>query len=248
MWVRFPPEVQNIMSPNKKIPSIDIVWFKRDLRTLDHKSLEIVAKSSNPVLFIYLFEPSVMDYPDYDTRHLRFIHESLIDIERKLRSYSLKLYLLKCEAIVFFEEISKKYEINRVLSYQEIGNKLTFERDKDLFKFFKKNNIIWIQHKTNGIIRGLKSRKDWKKEWVDEMKSKVSLSDLNLIDKTEIDVPKKIKFFSLKKNNDKNFQPGGETFAWMYMNSFLKKDTKVTQKTSVAQFIVESHAVGFHLI
>ena len=57
------------MSPNKKIPSIDIVWFKRDLRTLDNKSLEIVAQSSNPVLFIYLFEPSVMDYPDYDKRH-----------------------------------------------------------------------------------------------------------------------------------------------------------------------------------
>ena len=226
MWVRFPPEVQNIMPPNKKIPSIDIVWFKRDLRTLDHKSLEIVAKSSNPVLFIYLFEPSVMDYPDYDIRHLRFIHESLIDIERKFRSYSLKLYLLKCEANEFFEEISKKYEINRVLSYQEIGNKLTFERDKNLFKFFKKNNIKWIQHKTNGIIRGLKSRKDWKKKWVEEMKSKVSLSDLNLIDKTEIDVPKKIKSFSLKKNNDKNFQPGGETFAWMYMNSFLKKRHK----------------------
>ena len=226
MWVRFPPEVQNIMSPNKKIPSIDIVWFKRDLRTLDHKSLEIVAKSSNPVLFIYLFEPSVMDYPDYDTRHLRFIHESLIDIERKFRSYSLKLYLLKCEANEFFEEISKKYEINRVLSYQEIGNKLTFERDKDLFKFFKKNNIKWIQHKTNGVIRGLKSRKDWKKKWVDEMKSKVSLSDLNLIDKTEIDIPKKFKSFSLKENNDKNFQPGGETFAWMYMNSFLKKRHK----------------------
>ena len=226
MWVRFPPEVQNIMSPNKKIPSIDIVWFKRDLRTLDNKSLEIVAQSSNPVLFIYLFEPSVMDYPDYDKRHLQFIHGSLIDIQRKFRSYSLKLYLLKCEANEFFEEISKKYKINRVLSYQEIGNKLTFERDKNLFKFFKKNNIKWIQHKTNGIIRGLKSRKDWKKKWVDEMKSKVSFSDLNLIDKTEIDIPKKIETFSLKKNNDKNFQPGGETFAWMYMNSFLKKRHK----------------------
>ena len=104
-----------------------------------------------------------MDYPDYDTRHLQFINESLIDIEKKFKSYSLKLYLLKCEAVDFFEEISKKYSINSVLSYQEIGNKLTYERDKDLSKFFKKNNIKWIQHKTNGVIRGLKSRKDWKK-------------------------------------------------------------------------------------
>ncbi len=226
MWVRFPPEVQNIMSSNKKMLNLDIVWFKRDLRTLDNISLEIAANSSNPVLFIYLFEPSVMNYPDYDSRHLRFIYESLLDIEKKFKSYSLKLNLLKCEAQEFFEEISKKYNVNQVLSYQEIGNNLTFERDIYLLDFFKKNNIKWIQHKTNGVIRGLKSRKDWKKKWVDEMNSKISLSDLNLIDKTEVDIPKKIKSYSLNINNDKNIQPGGETYAWMYINSFLKERHK----------------------
>ena len=176
--------------------NLDIVWFKRDLRTLDNISLEIAANSSNPVLFIYLFEPSVMNYPDYDSRHLGFIYESLLDIEKKFKSYSLKLNLLKCEAQEFFEEISKKYNVNQVLSYQEIGNNLTFERDIYLLDFFKKNNIKWIQHKTNGVIRGLKSRKDWKKKWVDEMNSKISLSDLNLIDKTEVDIPKKIKSYT----------------------------------------------------
>ena len=206
--------------------NLDIVWFKRDLRTLDNISLEIAANSSNPVLFIYLFEPTVMNYPDYDSRHLRFIYESLLDIEKKFKSYSLKLNLLKCEAQEFFEEISKKYNVNQVLSYQEIGNNLTFERDMYLLDFFKKNNIKWIQHKTNGVIRGLKSRKDWKKKWVDEMNSKISLSDLNLIDKTEVDIPKKIKSYSLNINNDKNFQPGGETYAWMYINSFLKERHK----------------------
>ena len=206
--------------------NLDIVWFKRDLRTLDNISLEIAANSSNPVLFIYLFEPSLMNYPDYDSRHLGFIYESLLDIEKKFKSYSLKLNLLKCEAQEFFEEISKMYNVNQVLSYQEIGNNLTFERDMYLLDFFKKNNIKWLQHKTNGVIRGLKSRKDWKKKWVDEMNSKISLSDLNLIDKTEVDIPKKIKSYSLNINNNKNFQPGGETYAWMYMNSFLKKRHK----------------------
>ena len=206
--------------------NLDIVWFKRDLRTLDNISLEIAANSSNPVLFIYLFEPTVMNYPDYDSRHLRFIYESLLDIEKKFKSYSLKLNLLKCEAQEFFEEISKKYNVNQVLSYQEIGNNLTFERDMYLLDFFKINNIKWIQHKTNGVIRGLKSRKDWKKKWVDEMNSKISLSDLNLIDKTEVDIPKKIKSYSLNINNDKNIQPGGETYAWMYINSFLKERHK----------------------
>ena len=109
----------------RKMQPLHLVWFKRDLRTLDHKSLEIVAKSSNPVLFIYLFEPSVMDYPDYDIRHLRFIHESLIDIERKFRSYSLKLYLLKCEANEFFEEISKKLEDLDLLRFVSNKDEIT---------------------------------------------------------------------------------------------------------------------------
>jgi Deoxyribodipyrimidine photolyase len=39
----------------KKNIELDIVWFKRDLRTLDNKSLEFVSKSGNQTLFVYIF-------------------------------------------------------------------------------------------------------------------------------------------------------------------------------------------------
>ena len=81
MWVRFPPEVLFIMPLNKKDTELDIVWFKKDLRTLDNKSLEFASNSGNPTLFIYIIEPSVIDSPDCDKRHSRFIYESLIDVE-----------------------------------------------------------------------------------------------------------------------------------------------------------------------
>ena len=152
------------MSLNKKDTVLDIVWFKKDLRTLDNKSLEFASNSGNPTLFIYIIEPSVTDSPDCDKRHSRFIYESLIDVEKRFRKFSLDLNYINCEALEFFEEISKNYNINNVLSYQEIGNNLTYSRDKIIAKFFRTNNINWIQNKTNGIIRGLKSRKNWKKK------------------------------------------------------------------------------------
>ena len=210
------------MPLNKKNIEIDIVWFKRDLRTIDNKSLEFVSKSGNLTLFIYIFEPSILDSYDCDPRHIRFIHESLIDIQKRFKKYSLDIIYINCEVLEFFQEILKTYKIKNVLSYQEIGNNLTYTRDKTIAKFFKRKNINWIQNKTNGVIRGLKSRKNWKKKWMDEMKSEIVVTDLNSINKQKVKIPSTIKLFNYKYNFDKNFQPGGETYAWMYIKSFQK--------------------------
>ena len=220
MWVRFPLEVLFIMTLEKK--KLDIVWFKRDLRTLDNKSIEFASNSGNLTLFIYIFEPSVLNSLDTDLRHVRFIYESLTDINKRLKKYSLELKYINSEALYFFEEISRKYKINNVLSYQEIGNNLTYSRDKKLAKFFQINDIKWLQSKTNGIIRGLKSRKNWKKEWINEMKSKIVSIDFQSINKQKVRIPKTIKLYTSKHLLDKNFQPGGETYAWMYLRSFFK--------------------------
>ena len=210
------------MPLKKKYIELDIVWFKRDLRTIDNKSLEFVSKSGNPTLFIYIFEPSILDSYDCDPRHVKFIHESLIDIEKRFKKYSLDIIYINCEVLEFFQEILKTYKIKNVLSYQEIGNNLTYTRDKTIAKFFKRKNINWIQNKTNGVIRGLKSRKNWKKKWMDEMKSEIVVTDLNSINKEKVKIPPTIKLFNYKYKFDKNFQPGGETYAWMYIKSFQK--------------------------
>ena len=210
------------MPLNKKNTELDIVWFKRDLRTLDNKSLEFVSKSGNQTLFIYIFEPSILNSSDCDQRHVRFIHESIIDIKKRLKKFSLDIKCVNCEAIDFFEEISKTYKIKNVLSYQEIGNNLSYSRDKIITKFFRSQNINWIQNKTNGIIRGLKSRKNWKKKWIEEMKSEIVVTDLDSINKQKVKIPSKIKLFKLEHEFDKKFQPGGESYAWMYIKSFEK--------------------------
>ena len=105
-----------------------------------------------------------------------------------------------------------------MLSYQEIGNNLTYTRDKKIAQFFRTKNINWIQNKTNGIIRGLKSRKNWKKKWMDEMKSEIVVTDLDSINKQKVKIPTTIKLFKSKHKFDKNFHlnfsPLYAAFVW----------------------------------
>ena len=90
---------------------INIVWFKRDLRFVDHEPLFMAHQEEIPILLVYFFEPSVMNYDDSDVRHWRFIYESIQEMQTKLNSASVQLYFFHNEVQSVFEELVKRYEI-----------------------------------------------------------------------------------------------------------------------------------------
>lgn len=218
----------NKMSLSNKKQEINIVWFKRDLRFTDHEPLFYAQKSGLPVLLIYCFEPSVMAYADSDPRHWRFVHQSLVDMQTKLQNIQSKIYVFHQEVEAVFSALSHKFNINTVFSYQEIGNKITFDRDKKMYLFFSKNHIKWEEYQMHGVIRKLKSRRGWEQRWENQMSAFPKLVDeinWNIVALDDAfyeplkgdDLPENIT----KPN--KNFQPGGETYAWKYLESFLKE-------------------------
>ena len=140
------------------------MWFKRDLRFTDHEPLFMAQQEDTPTILLYFFEPSVMNYDDSDVRHWRFVYESLQDMQSKLISVGAKIYFFHNEVKPVFEEIVKVYDVKSIFSHQEIGNKITFDRDVAMQLFFDKNNIQWQQSQMHGVIRKLKSRKDWDKK------------------------------------------------------------------------------------
>jgi len=206
---------------------IVVVWFKRDLRFTDHEPLFLAQKSNFPALLIYIFEPSVMAYDDSDIRHWRFVYESLVDMQLKLDNFQSNIYVFHNEAEVVFSELAKNFNIKKVFSHQEIGNKLTYDRDIKMAEVFKKNKIEWIESQTNGIIRKLKNLSDWNVRW-----EKFMTSSPCLIDEKPFFFNLETEFFMLHKGEElpteitsrnKNFQQGGETYAWKYFNSFIEE-------------------------
>jgi deoxyribodipyrimidine photo-lyase len=53
-----------------------------------------------------------------------------------------------------------------IYSHRETGVQKTYERDLSLKKLFQKNNIVWNEFQSNGVLRGIKNRKGWEKEWI----------------------------------------------------------------------------------
>jgi deoxyribodipyrimidine photo-lyase len=149
--------------------TINIVWFKRNLRFTDNEPLYFAQQTQNPLLLIYIFEPSVMAYDDSDVRHWRFIHESLTEMNEKLKNLNAQLYVFNNEANFVFENLIQHYTINTIFSAQEIGNGLTYERDKQMQALFTKQNITWKEYQTNGIVRKLKTRQNWEQLWEAKM-------------------------------------------------------------------------------
>ncbi|MFT5715811.1 MAG: deoxyribodipyrimidine photo-lyase [Flavobacterium sp.] len=208
--------------------AVNIVWFKRDLRFVDNEALFSAHNSGLPLVLLYCFEPTVMNSPDSDVRHWRFIYESIQDLQAKLNTTNATLYFFHNEAQTVFSELLKKYEIKTVFSHQEIGNKVTFDRDLAMYDFFKENNISWKESQMHGVIRKLKSRQNWDKRWEDVMRAEPKIlneAHLNLITLDE-DVLGVLKGNELPEeitSRNKNFQQGGEHLAWRYLDSFVKE-------------------------
>jgi len=208
--------------------SINIVWFKRDLRFTDNEALFHAHNSGLPLLLVYCFEPSVMHYDDSDTRHWRFIYESLQDLQKKLNVIGGKIYIFQSEIQAVFSSLLENYDIKSVFSHQEIGNKITFDRDIAMQGFFLKNNIEWKEFQMHGVIRKLKSRQDWDKRWEAVMRATPKIlqeKELNLVslDDNFYAQIKGKKLATEITTPNKNFQQGGESLAWRYLDSFVKE-------------------------
>jgi deoxyribodipyrimidine photo-lyase len=207
---------------------IVVVWFKRDIRLIDHEPIMLAQRQNLPILFVYCFEPSIMGYDDSDDRHWRFVYESLQDLQTKLLLYNTQVAIFYGEALFVFTALTQQYNIKAVYSHQEIGNKRTYDRDISLQKYFKEQHILWHESQQNGVIRKLKSRKNWAALWNQTMQSAIAEVNLEtasflILDTAFYDTIKGPQLPKQITTYHPSFQKGGETFAWKYLHSFLQE-------------------------
>jgi deoxyribodipyrimidine photo-lyase len=206
--------------------SINIVWFKKDLRLSDHAPLAHAMKGSLPLLLLHFFEPGLMEASDSDERHWRFIYESIEDIKTRLQQDHILFYSLHAEVIPTLQQISSVYHINAIYSHEETGNALSYARDKAVTAFCKEHHVQWNEYPTNGIIRGLRNRRKWSARWTDTMESPVTSIQISAIQFVHLPslfgkctAAESLPIGIRTKNSF--FQPGGETAASRYLQSFL---------------------------
>ncbi|MCU0447068.1 MAG: DNA photolyase family protein [Microscillaceae bacterium] len=206
-----------------KKQTINIVWIKRDIRSQDHLPLWQAEQSKLPYLVIFLFEPSIIQYPDTSLRHLQFQYHSVLQLNNQLATYQKEVIIFYAEALEVLQTIQDQYCIQNLYSYQESGIQITYARDQAVARFCRSNGIVWQQFQRDGIIRGLKNRKDWDKRWHEYVNSPIIHNTFQksapLALTNTYPLP---KIWEAKlADYPASFQPAGEDFALKYLQSFI---------------------------
>ncbi|MFT4661178.1 MAG: deoxyribodipyrimidine photo-lyase [Patiriisocius sp.] len=205
--------------------AINIVWLKRDIRSQDHEPLFKAESAGIPYRIVYLFEPTLIEYPDTSPRHLQFVYQSILDLAKTLESYSKGVDVFYGEAIDVFNYLSIHFEIKELFSYQESGTQITWERDKVINSFCQEHNIHWQESQRDGIIRGINNRIDWNKLWHTVMHRPVFQNTYAITENHAFEHPFELpeKLLVQLRETRQTFQPAGEKNAWRYLKSFTAK-------------------------
>ena len=203
---------------------LNLVWLKRDLRLNDHEPFYFAEKAVDNYLPIYIFEPSLLDYPDCSLRHQQFVYRSILEMNDYLKTKGREVLVFYAEAVDVFSRLSKRFDIQQVFSYQESGIKKTWERDMTVARFFKQKNIHWKQCQKGGVVRGIKNRKNWDTQWFSVATSPLIVNYFSESKPLDIDCPLPLPKSMLKQleNYPPQFQPPGEMHAWKYLRSFCE--------------------------
>jgi deoxyribodipyrimidine photo-lyase len=209
--------------PTDHIP-IGLVWLKRDLRLHDHAALYLASQQHKNILMLYVVEDSLQQESHFSERHLDFIKQSIADMNRQLKNLNTKVFVVQGEVLDIFEQLQNTFRIEALYSHLETGIGLTFTRDKAVKKWCIERRISWNEYRQQGVFRGLKSRKKWLQYWTDHMNASLypfpkekKWINANLLDK----LYREFKEVSLETTPSNRIQPGGETNAHRYLNSFF---------------------------
>jgi len=176
-------------------------------------------------IIIYIFEPSRIEYPDTSPRHLQFVYHSIAALDTVLSKFNRRVEVFYGEAVDVFSYLNEEFDINSIFSYQESGTQASWGRDKKIKKVCKSNQINWDESQRDGILRGIKNRKDWNKQWHKKMhtpilQNKYTISkDVYLVH--PFIMPSKLEY--QLKEYPSHYQPAGEKNAWRYLKSFTNQ-------------------------
>ena len=133
---------------------IQVVWYKRDLRTMDHSPLATAAVAG-PVLPLYVAEPEYWRLPDVSRRQWLAHRAALEELSGRLAALGAPLIVRTGNVVEVLTKIHRAVGIQRLLAHEETGNLWTFERDRAVRVFCRREGIDFLEVTQTGVLRGL---------------------------------------------------------------------------------------------
>ena len=125
------------MTSNKPI---SVFWFRRDLRLQDNTALYHALKLGEPVLPIFIFDTDITNQLNEDDARVNFIYDTLVDIDKELKSYGSSLLILKGNVDEVWRTIIKDYKVVNIFFNRDY-EPYARERDRRIGRMMETHGI-----------------------------------------------------------------------------------------------------------
>jgi deoxyribodipyrimidine photo-lyase len=131
---------------------VNIFWFRRDFRLDDNVGLFYALKSDNPVLPIFIYDTDIIDKLPKDDARLTFIHQSLKDLNNKLKQeHNSSIAFYHGKPIDIFKNIIEEYNVDKVFTNKDY-EPYAVNRDNDINDLLKDNQVEFNTYKDQVIF------------------------------------------------------------------------------------------------
>src|SRR5690606_14625426 len=94
-----------------------LVWFRNDLRISDNEMLSLAHEKADEILPVFIYDPRLYASTKYGTQktgaiRAKFINESIVDLQKKIRSHGGELLIEQGLPEELLPEIAVRYQID----------------------------------------------------------------------------------------------------------------------------------------
>lgn len=132
--------------------TINIFWFRRDLRLDDNIGLFNTLNAANPVLPLFIFDTDILNKLGSNSdRRVDFIHRSITDLDHQLKKLGSSLLVLQGKPIDVWKKLMGQYKIGSVFTNHDYEPD-AIKRDIDITKLLEQKGITFNSFKDQVIF------------------------------------------------------------------------------------------------
>ena len=145
--------------------TVQVVWFKRDLRLFDHAALTEAAKRG-PVLPLFVVEPEYWTLPDTSARQWLFWRGCIDSLSVEIADAGGALLIRQGSVAEVLDDLLKQIGHFDLWSHEETGNAWSYARDRQVKAWCRTKGVSWSEQRQFGVFRGRNQNRDqWAKRW-----------------------------------------------------------------------------------
>ena len=140
--------------------SVNIFWFRRDLRLSDNTGLFHALKAGLPVVPIFIFDKNILNkLEDKADRRVQFIYNALSEIQAQLATIGSSLEVYYGMPNDVFAELADKYILDTVFTNHDY-EPYAVERDGQLKTILSEKGISFNTYKDHVLLEKTEVVKD----------------------------------------------------------------------------------------